>query len=659
MIRQNKGQGLFYTRDSGGKHENTPAQYVEWAQRRADELGVDFAGTPAAIESMIRDGCSAEGSLYLDYEVKGNVLSRKGLDALIKEAITNPRITHIFILRRDRLARPNDAMDGVQLENVLRKAGLTLVFLDKIAGPLGKGTRQDIGDLITGLIDYDRAGKDRRDLAEKILFAQLTLARMGFSTGGRPPFGFRRWLVKPDGTKVRQLADGESVRLAGHHVVWLPGPDTEIELIRRILAMLESMPAFRVAATLTSEGIPSPDAGRWRQDNGIRHRVSGVWNATTIMNIARNPLLVAIVTYGRRSMGDQLRYTSAGPREICDSDFRPDNKHKVIRNPNEQHTTAKAHAEPVVDLDQHNKLLAKLDTRGASQRGKPRSRDPNNNPLGARVFDMDCSWPMYRIPYNGSFRYVCGLYQQSHAQECKSNHVEGPIATQFLLSCIRQRTLSPAQIAKLKEKLHAIAVREMTRCKPEHRIESLRAAVAKVAEEKETVTRNMALAQSPEQFQAMAAVFDEHKLRESKLQNELSEAAARLSESTDVDGEINKALGLLNRLTELGSSAESLATAGELFRLANARLFLRFTAVKLKKRVVQRVAGGVVTLGSAKPPIDIYSSRTDRKSVKSQNRNTTANVVVNPDNGTNASPGIFRPVRKAKSTGNVSRGDRI
>src|SRR5207302_35645 len=160
--------------------------------------------------------------------------------------------------------------------------------------------------------------------------------------GGRPPFGFRRWLAREDGAPVRQLIDGEYVKMAGHHVVWLPGPEEELAVVHRILEMLETMPASRVAATLTAEGVPTPDAGRTR------------------------------------------------------------------------------------------------------------SRRPGQNPLGARVFDMACGWPLYRQPYNGSFRYLCGLYQQSHGAECKHNLVAGPVATQFVLGCVRQRVLAPAFRSKLE-----------------------------------------------------------------------------------------------------------------------------------------------------------------------------------------------------------------
>ena len=258
------GRGLFYTRDSGGQHETTPGEYVGWAQRTATRLGVAFGGTPERIGAMIRESRSQDGDLFLDYGVKGNLLRRPGLDALFRAALTDPGVTHVFIPRRDRFARPDDPLDAMKMEARLREAGLTLVFMDKTLPPLPPG-RRDLGESIVAMIDYDRADKDRRDLAEKMLFAQLNLARAGFSTGGRPPFGFRRWLVRADGTAVRELAEGEYVKMARHHVVWLPGPEKELALIRRILDMLETTPATRVAAVLTAEGVPTPDAGRLRR----------------------------------------------------------------------------------------------------------------------------------------------------------------------------------------------------------------------------------------------------------------------------------------------------------------------------------------------------------------------------------------------------------
>lgn len=140
--------------------------------------------------------------------------------------------------------------------------------------PLRRGQRQDIGETITAIVDYQASGKFHDDLAEKMIYAQLQLAQSGLATGGRAPFGFCRNLISSDGAIVRQLADGEIVRQKGHQVVLLPGPPEELDLIRRILSMLETIPACRVARILNSEHIPSPDAGRKRRDNSVAHNVS-------------------------------------------------------------------------------------------------------------------------------------------------------------------------------------------------------------------------------------------------------------------------------------------------------------------------------------------------------------------------------------------------
>ena len=171
-----------------------------------------------------------------------------------------------------------EAVDSAQLELGFRQLGITIIYQDAIATACHRGERLDLGDLLACIIQFEEAGKDRRELAEKIILSQITLALAGYSTGGRAPYGFRRWLVRDDGTKIRELEGGERVRMRGHHVVWLPVVDDHPEMITicRILQMLSTMPATQVARTLTSAGIPTPDHGRTRKDNGIRHLTSGV-----------------------------------------------------------------------------------------------------------------------------------------------------------------------------------------------------------------------------------------------------------------------------------------------------------------------------------------------------------------------------------------------
>ena len=308
---------------------------------------------------------------------------------------------------------------------------------------------------------------------------------------------------------MRQLVEGEYVKMSGHHVVWLPGPEEELAVVRRVLEMLANMPASRVAAKLTAEGVPTPDAGRTRVDGGVRHATSGVWHQQTITNIARNPLLRAVMAYGRRSMGDQLRYSAEGPRTLGDDDRRADGKPKVVTNPDSARLVAPARFEPLVDPARHDRLLRTLDDRAGTQRGKPRSRDPERNPLGGRVFDMDCGWPLYRQPYNGSFRYLCGLYQQSHAAQCKHNLVGGPVATRFLLGCVRQKVLAPAFRSKLEAKIREIAERELGGPRPDHGLAARREALAEASRRARTGgPEPLALAppRNQGQYRAVAAV---------------------------------------------------------------------------------------------------------------------------------------------------------
>ena len=657
MKRPERGRALFYTRDSGGKHEMTPGQYVRWAQRRAVELGLTFDGQESVILALIGSGAPFDGDIYLDFDVCGNLMSRPGLDALRTRVAADHSISHVLIPRRDRLARPDDPIEGVLLETSLRKCGVTVVFMDKILAPLVKGERIDIADVITGVVDYDRAGKDRRDLAQKSIDAQLALARAGFSTGGRPCYGFRRWLVRNDGARVRELVDGERVRMPNHHVVWLPVADDHPEMvtIRRIRSLLKTVPASRIARLLTEECIPSPDAGRRRKDGGVEHYTSGVWHQTSIGNIGRNAMLAAVCTYGRRSMGDQLRFSPTGPRPLGELDFRQDGKPKVIQNLPEVVQRASAHFEPIVELAEHQELQLILDSRAASQRGKPRSRDPNKNPLGCRIFDLNCTWPMYRVPRGASFRYTCGQYAQSHGQHCDHNHVDGPTAAVFALSCLRQKLLSPKLLAKLRLRLRDLANGECVAPAVTGGLAAKRAELEQTQANLAKTERNMALADTPEQYRAVAEVFESLRRQVAEIQGQVAELQAAKNTHPDVDSEVAAAMAVLDRLPALAADPGNLAAIGAAFRVVNLRLFLAFQKRRVKGRKLNKIAHGVVTFGTAPPPVQLYAGATGRRAI---NGESAAAVAANPGGGVTL-PGQFGSGREGNSLGNVSRGDRI
>src|SRR5438105_4567844 len=95
--RPQRGRAIFYSRDSGGRHEMTLPEYVNWAAAKAVELGLSFDGTAEAIQLMVRQKKSKMGDLFLDYGVQGHLLERPALDQLREEALSDKQVSHILI----------------------------------------------------------------------------------------------------------------------------------------------------------------------------------------------------------------------------------------------------------------------------------------------------------------------------------------------------------------------------------------------------------------------------------------------------------------------------------------------------------------------------------------------------------------------------------
>lgn len=269
---------------------------------------------------------------------------------------------------------------------------------------------------------------------------------------------------------------------------------------------------------------------------------------------------------------------------------------------------------------------------------------------------MNCGWAMYRVPDADSYRYKCGLYQQSHGQRCDHNHIDGPLATRFVLGCLRQRLLSPQLLTKLKARLQKLATAELQQDRQQICSSASRQELDKVRRELKLAERNLALAENEKQFRAIAAIVEELRQREASL--ELTTKSAPPRTRRDVDSEVQSALQLVDRLTEASADVQNLALAKEAIDLANGKLFLQFRPLLLKKRTVNKITGGVVTLGAARPPMALYEGPTSRDRIKQLNPEA-ANAV--PQGSGRRSPAESEPKgsgREGTSLGNVNRDDR-
>jgi hypothetical protein len=85
-------------------------------------------------------------------------------------------------------------------------------------------------------------------------------------------------------------------------------------------------------------------------------------------------------------------------------------------------------------------------------------------------------------------------------------------------------------------------------------------------------------------------------------------------------------------------------------------MYVRFTEGRWKKRIVTKVAGGVVTFGATPPPVALYEGPTGRRYVKGPAAPEGAAGPHSPE-----SPGVpgAGPGGEGDSLGNVRRGDWI
>ena len=204
-------------------------------------------------------------------------------------------------------------MPVVQLEKSLLEAGVTLVFSEGVSLPYAKG-QQDMARDIGLLFGYYQGGEELRKHAERVLGYQRMLAEQGYRTGGNAGETFSRVLVDAAGTVLEKLPPGELGRPA---VTSASSPTIPSRLPSGCgfrSSKRQGWGCKRITNWLNERGIPSPDAGKTRTDHGVKRRVTGKWRHNTVNELCRNPIILGVQRYGRRSEGTLRRLGAKGPR---------------------------------------------------------------------------------------------------------------------------------------------------------------------------------------------------------------------------------------------------------------------------------------------------------------------------------------------------------
>ncbi|MFM7149796.1 MAG: recombinase family protein, partial [Gemmataceae bacterium] len=612
-MSRSKQLGLVYLRRSTEKQEISLTSQLEWALTAAARLEVPLDASLEDLKYMQAKGLSCHKAIYLDDGISGSDLTRPGFLKVNEDALKNRSVSHLFIYKRDRFARPQDAMRVALVEKTLLEAGVTLIFSDGDSKPYLQGQSHIVQDL--GLVfGYYQSGEELRKHADRVLGFQRRLAEQGYRTGGNPPYGFVRVLVNAEGKILEELPPGKVVQQPGCHVRVVPKDMAKITVWLEILTLKDKgWGAKRIAQHLNDRGIPSPDAGRTRTDHGVKHRVSGRWNHNTVIELCRNPIITGVQRYGRRSEGRLRRLGAAEPRLLEEKDLTAEGKARIIFNEPElqiQRQVGEAHFAP----ERWEKIQAGMDRRGRVQRDIPRSKDPGRYPLACRLVDLTegCGSILYARTTHNRAVYTCGRYMKTSGSDCHSNQVDGEAMLRFTLMTIRQQVENHGGMDRLREKLLARARASRLETGPSQvmrEVTRLQSELANLRNELQQVEYRLAREKEDAIYEALKRQYatlradirtTEESLR--KLESQV-ESRAEIGPEVEVEG----ALGLLADVERITANPEARQDINPMLAQLGIRIGLRFGPdIKGKKREVRRLLGGVMAFGESALPLPLF-----------------------------------------------------
>ena len=260
------------------------AQYVRMSTERQD---YSIANQLAAIEAYALLHNFEIAKTYSDPGKSGVDLARRpGLQQLLAD-VASPNRDFQVILAYDvsRWGRFQDIDESAYYEFLCKRAGIQVHYC---AEPFAAGDASVMAALLKA-IKRVMAGEYLRELSAKVIAGQCRIARSGFKLGGTAGYGLRRLLVSRDGTSKQLLADGERKSLASDRVIYVPGPDEEIAIVRQIYSWF------------LDDDISADAIARMLNERGVRRDRRGPWDKYAVNAILNHPKYCGCVAFNRCS----------------------------------------------------------------------------------------------------------------------------------------------------------------------------------------------------------------------------------------------------------------------------------------------------------------------------------------------------------------------
>ncbi|WP_375463476.1 plasmid partitioning protein RepB C-terminal domain-containing protein [uncultured Methylobacterium sp.] len=194
---------------------------------------------------------------------------REGLTRLMADVASGSAdFQAILAYDISRWGRFQDADEGAHYEFLCSRAGIQVHYCAEQFD--NDGTTSSV---LLKAVKRVMAREHSRELSVKVFAGQCRLVEKGFRQGGMAGFGLRRLLVDEGGIPKGELSLGQRKSLQTDRVILVPGPDGEVDTVRRMYRMFveDGRGEAEIAAALNLEGVRTDLGHRWTR--GTVHEV--------------------------------------------------------------------------------------------------------------------------------------------------------------------------------------------------------------------------------------------------------------------------------------------------------------------------------------------------------------------------------------------------
>ena len=206
---------------------------------------------------------------------------RPGLRALLNAVVSGAATFKVvLVLDVSRWGRFQDADESAYYEFLCRRAGVKVHYCKEAF----ENDQTAYSSLIKSM-KRTMAAEYSRELSDKCFAGGVRLARLGFKQDGIAPLGLGRMLVDERRNPKQMLPDGEHKSILSDRVVFVPGPEKEVRVVRWIFNQFASGSTIKEIT------------------QGLRRKsvLGRSWTHAAVQNILEDPKYVGTYVYNRSS----------------------------------------------------------------------------------------------------------------------------------------------------------------------------------------------------------------------------------------------------------------------------------------------------------------------------------------------------------------------